>query len=200
MKSLHLGQVEDFPFIEPPPRKAVADGYQLLNELGAVDERNELTPMGHELSKLPLDPRVGRMILEARQRDALSEVLIIASALSGQDVRDRPMEQQQQADEKHKKFDDEKSEFMGYLKLWKWLGESRGGEGGAQALQPQAGATAARQLRQPAPRARVARHLLAAAHGDCRARLAPERRPRDLRAGPPVDAGRPAGQHRRQGR
>jgi ATP-dependent helicase HrpA len=129
MKSLHLGQVEDFPFIEPPPRKAVADGYQLLNELGAVDERNELTPMGHELSKLPLDPRVGRMILEARQRDALSEVLVIASALSGQDVRDRPMEQQQQADEKHKKFDDEKSEFMGYLKLWKWLGESRGGEG-----------------------------------------------------------------------
>ncbi|WP_431263024.1 ATP-dependent RNA helicase HrpA [Roseateles chitinivorans] len=129
MKSLHLGQVEEFPFIEPPPRKAVADGYQLLNELGAVDERNELTPMGHELSKLPLDPRVGRMILEARQRDALSEVLIIASALSGQDVRDRPMEQQQQADEKHKKFDDEKSEFMGYLKLWKWLGESRGGEG-----------------------------------------------------------------------
>ena len=129
MKALHLGQVEDFPFIEPPPRKAVADGYQLLNELGAVDERNELTPMGIELSKLPLDPRVGRMILEARKRDALSEILIIASALSGQDVRDRPMEQQQQADEKHKKFDDEKSEFMGYLKLWKWLGESRGGEG-----------------------------------------------------------------------
>ncbi|MDH0864644.1 ATP-dependent RNA helicase HrpA [Mitsuaria sp. GD03876] len=129
MKALHLGQVEDFPFIEPPPRKAVADGYQLLNELGAVDDRNELTPMGHELSKLPLDPRVGRMILEARQRDALSEILIIASALSGQDVRDRPAEQQQQADEKHKKFDDEKSEFMGYLKLWKWLGESRGGEG-----------------------------------------------------------------------
>ncbi|UXH77012.1 ATP-dependent RNA helicase HrpA [Roseateles amylovorans] len=129
MKALHLGQVEDFPFIEPPPRKAVADGYQLLAELGAVDERNELTPMGHELSKLPLDPRVGRMILEARQRDALTEVLIIASALSGQDVRDRPMEQQQQADEKHKKFDDERSEFMGYLKLWKWIGESRGGEG-----------------------------------------------------------------------
>ncbi len=129
MKALHLGQVEDFPFIEPPPRKAVADGYQLLNELGAVDDRNELTPMGNELSKLPLDPRVGRMILEARKRDALSEILIIASALSGQDVRDRPMEQQQQADEKHKKFDDEKSEFMGYLKLWKWLGDARGGEG-----------------------------------------------------------------------
>jgi len=129
MKALHLGNVDEFPFIEPPPRKAIADGYQLLQELGAVDDQNELTPLGGELSKLPLDPRVGRMILEARNREALTEVLIIASALSGQDVRDRPMEQQQAADEKHKKFDDEKSEFMGYLKLWKWLGESRGGEG-----------------------------------------------------------------------
>jgi len=129
MKALHLGQVDDFPFIEPPPRKAVADGYQLLAELGAVDEGNELTPIGRELAKLPLDPRVGRMILEAKSREALAEVLIIASALSGQDVRDRPMEQQQQADEKHKKFDDERSEFMGYLKLWKWLEESRGGVG-----------------------------------------------------------------------
>jgi len=127
MKALHLGQVDDFPFIEPPPRKAIADGYQLLAELGAVDEGNELTTIGRELSKLPLDPRVGRMILEAKSREALAEVLIIASALSGQDVRDRPMEQQQQADEKHKKFDDERSEFMGYLKLWKWLEESRGG-------------------------------------------------------------------------
>ncbi len=127
MKALHLGTVEDFPFIEPPPRKAIADGYQLLAELGAVDDRNELTDIGKELSKLPLDPRVGRMILEAKRRDALSEVLVIASALSGQDVRDRPMEQQQQADEKHKKFDDEKSEFMGYLKLWKWIEEGRGG-------------------------------------------------------------------------
>ncbi len=129
MKALHLGQVEDFPFIEPPPRKAVADGYQLLNELGAVDERNELTPTGKELSRLPLDPRVGRMILEAKNRQALDEVLIIASALTGQDVRDRPMDSQQAADEKHKKFDDEKSEFLGYLKLWKWLETSRGGEG-----------------------------------------------------------------------
>jgi ATP-dependent helicase HrpA len=129
MKALHLGQVDQFPFIEPPPRKAVADGYQLLNELGAVDDLNELTKMGAELSKLPLDPRVGRMILEARSREALAEVLIIASALSGQDVRDRPMEAQQQADEKHKKFDDEKSEFLGYLKLWTWIEEAKGGHG-----------------------------------------------------------------------
>ena len=129
MKTLGLGQVDDFPFIEPPPRKAIADGYQLLNELGAVDDANELTPMGKELGKLPLDPRVGRMILEARSREALAEILVIASALSGQDVRDRPMEQQQAADERHKKFDDDKSEFLGYLKLWKWLEESKGGAG-----------------------------------------------------------------------
>ncbi|GAB4550932.1 MAG: ATP-dependent RNA helicase HrpA [Rhizobacter sp.] len=129
MKSLHLGLVEDFPFLEPPPRRAIADGYQLLNELGAVDEQNELTPIGRELAKLPLDPRVGRMILEARDRQALTEVLIIASALSVQDARDRPMEHQQAADNAHKKFDDEKSEFMGTLKLWKWLEDAKGGQG-----------------------------------------------------------------------
>ncbi len=127
MKALHLGAVEDFAFIEPPQRRAIADGYQLLAELGAVDEQNELTPVGRTLAKLPLDPRVGRMILEARDRQALDEVLVIASALSVQDVRDRPMDKQAQADQQHAKFDDEKSEFSGYLKLWKWLGDSRGG-------------------------------------------------------------------------
>ncbi len=126
MKSLNLGLVEDFPFIEPPPRRAIADGYQLLAELGAVDEQNELTPMGQELARLPLDPRVGRMILEARSRQTLTEVLIVASAMSVQDVRDRPLEAQQAADEAHKKFDDERSEFLGTLKLWKWLEASRG--------------------------------------------------------------------------
>ncbi len=129
MKALRLGHVEDFPFIEPPQRRAIADGYDLLQELGAVDEYNELTSLGGELSRLPLDPRVGRMILEAKSRGALDEVLIIASALSVQDVRDRPMEAQQQADEAHKKFDDEKSEFTGYLKLWKWINAARGGDG-----------------------------------------------------------------------
>ncbi len=129
MKSLRLGQVEDFPFLEAPRAKAIADGYDLLGELNAVDDDNELTPIGQELSRLPLDPRVGRMILEARDRQALNEVLIIASALSVQDVRDRPMEAAQAADEKHKKFDDEKSEFMGYLKLWSWIEEGRGVHG-----------------------------------------------------------------------
>ena len=128
MKSLHLGVVDDFPFIEAPSKRAITDGYQLLAELGAVDDLNELTATGTELARLPLDPRVGRMILEARDRQALDEVLIIASALSVQDVRDRPMEAQAQADQAHAKFDDEKSEFSGYLKLWKWLSESRGGK------------------------------------------------------------------------
>ena len=126
MKSLHLGQVEDFPFLERPQGRAIADGYQLLNELGAVDDANEITPTGHELAKLPLDPRVGRMILEARTRGALEEVMVIASALSVQDVRDRPLELQQQADQAHSKFDDEKSEFSGYIRLWKWLNELSG--------------------------------------------------------------------------
>ncbi len=127
MKSLHLGIVEDFPFLERPSGRAIADGYQLLNELGAVDDANELTPLGQELSRLPLDPRLGRMLLEARSREALDEALVIASALSVQDVRDRPMEAQQQADQAHVKFDDEKSEFTGYLKLWKWIHDARGG-------------------------------------------------------------------------
>jgi ATP-dependent helicase HrpA len=127
MKALRLGAIENFAFIEPPQGRAMADGYQLLAELGAVDDDNELTDVGRTLAKLPLDPRVGRMILEAKDRGALDEVLVIASALSVQDVRDRPMDRQAQADQAHAKFDDEKSEFVGYLKLWKWLGDSRGG-------------------------------------------------------------------------
>ncbi|WP_293220007.1 ATP-dependent RNA helicase HrpA [Ottowia sp.] len=131
MKSLRLmpegARVEDFPFLEPPSGRAIADGYQLLGELGAADDAGELTPLGRELARLPLDPRVGRMILAGRERGALREVLVIASALSVQDVRDRPLEQQAQADQQHAKFDDEKSEFSGYLKLWQWLQDARGG-------------------------------------------------------------------------
>jgi len=129
MKSLNLGAVEDFPFLEAPPKRAIADGYQLLSELGATDDDNALTPIGRELAKLPLDPRVGRMILAARERESLREVLVIASSLSVQDVRDRPLEHQQAADQAHLKFDDEKSEFLGVLKLWSWLESSRGGHG-----------------------------------------------------------------------
>ena len=129
MKSLRLGAVEEFPFIERPQARAISDGYELLSELGAVDDANELTTTGKELARLPLDPRVGRMILEARTRQALEEVLVIASALSVQDVRDRPMDAQAAADAAHLKFDDERSEFTGYLKLWKWIMHARGGHG-----------------------------------------------------------------------
>jgi ATP-dependent helicase HrpA len=121
MKSLRLADVETFPFIEPPMGRAVADGYQLLQELGAVDDSNQLTPIGKQLAKLPLDPRVGRMILAARDSACLTEVLIIAAALSVQDPRDRPMDAQGAADNAHKKFADEKSEFQSYLNIWKWF-------------------------------------------------------------------------------
>ncbi|OQA31395.1 MAG: ATP-dependent RNA helicase HrpB [Betaproteobacteria bacterium ADurb.Bin341] len=120
MKSLKLTDVESFPFLEPPPGKAIADGYALLNELGALDEGNQLTGIGHGLAKLPLDPRIGRMIVAARDRGCLREVLVIAAALSVQDPRERPLDRQQVADEKHKLFADEKSEFLGWLKLWAW--------------------------------------------------------------------------------
>ncbi len=133
MKSLGLGAVEEFPFIEAPPKRAYADGYALLNELNAVDETNELTPIGRQLARLPLDPRIGRMILEARERQSLAEVLVIAAALSGQDVRDRPLDAQQAADEKQRPFDDERSEFMGTLALWRWIEAGRGNHGHAGA-------------------------------------------------------------------
>ncbi|MGH8808193.1 MAG: ATP-dependent RNA helicase HrpA, partial [Noviherbaspirillum sp.] len=121
MKSLRLADVESFPFIEAPMGRAIADGYQLLQELGAVDDSNQLTALGRQLAKLPLDPRVGRMILAARDNAALSEVLIVAAALSVQDPRDRPMDAQDAADNAHKKFADDKSEFTSYLKIWKWF-------------------------------------------------------------------------------
>ncbi len=133
MKALRLGEVEDFPFVEAPQGRAIADGYQLLAELGAVDDAKALTETGAQLARLPLDPRVGRMLLEAKSRGALDEVLVIASALSVQDVRDRPQEVQASADQAHVKFDDEKSEFAGYLKLWHWLEQSRGGRSAATA-------------------------------------------------------------------
>ncbi|CAG4884224.1 ATP-dependent RNA helicase HrpA [Georgfuchsia toluolica] len=118
MKSLKLGDVEDFPFLEAPAPRMIADGYQLLAELGAVDDDKQLTKVGSELAKLPLDPKVGRMILAARDRGCLKEMLVIASALSVQDPRDRPQEQAGSADQAHARWKDEKSEFLSWLKLW----------------------------------------------------------------------------------
>ena len=117
--SLDLGRVEEFPFVDPPSPKAVSDGYDLLAELGAVDEERALTPLGRELARLPLDPRVGRMLLGARAEGCLEQMLVIAAALSVQDPRERPLEKQAAADERHAKFADERSDYLAYLKLWK---------------------------------------------------------------------------------
>jgi ATP-dependent helicase HrpA len=121
--SLNLGKVEDFPFLDPPSPRAIADGYDLLHELGAVDEENVLTDTGRELSRLPLDPRVGRMLVAAKTEGCLEQMLVIAAALSVQDPRDRPLDKAAAADQRHAKFADERSDFLGYLKLWKAFGQ-----------------------------------------------------------------------------
>ena len=121
MKALGLKQIEDFPFVQAPLNRAIVDGYHLLQELGALTDDYQLTKIGRELAKLPIDPRVARMILAARDEGALREVLIIASALSVQDVRDRPVELRAQADSAHAKFNDASSEFLTHLKIWHWF-------------------------------------------------------------------------------
>ncbi|MGH8673547.1 MAG: ATP-dependent RNA helicase HrpA, partial [Burkholderiales bacterium] len=121
--SLNLGKVEEFPFLDAPTPRAIADGYALLAELGAVDESNALTSLGGELARLPLDPRIGRMLVAARDAGCLEEVLVIAAALSVQDPRERPLEKAAAADERHAKFADERSDFLGFLKLWKAIGQ-----------------------------------------------------------------------------
>ncbi|HEX2332471.1 MAG TPA: ATP-dependent RNA helicase HrpA, partial [Burkholderiales bacterium] len=118
-KSIGLGEVETFPFLDPPSPRAIADGYDLLTELGAVDESRELTSIGSELARLPLDPRVARMLVAAREEGCLAQLRIIAAALSVQDPRERPLERAAAADERHARFADEQSDFLAYLKLWK---------------------------------------------------------------------------------
>jgi len=120
--SLNLGRVEEFPFLDPPSARAIADGYALLQELGAVSEQRELTGTGRELAQLPLDPRVGRMLVAARAEDCLEQLLVIAAALSVQDPRERPLDKAAAADERHAKFADERSDFLAFLKLWKAFG------------------------------------------------------------------------------
>ncbi|HEV8605331.1 MAG TPA: ATP-dependent RNA helicase HrpA [Tepidisphaeraceae bacterium] len=123
MKALRLGDIQEFPFVEPPDYRSIRDGFQTLHELGAIDDRNELTRLGERLARLPIDPRIGRMIIEAEQEGCVREVLIIASALSVQDPRERPMDQQEVADSAHAKFRDENSDFMSYVKLWEMYHE-----------------------------------------------------------------------------
>jgi ATP-dependent helicase HrpA len=123
-KSLGLDDVENFPFLDPPSPRAIADGYGLLHELNAVDEHKALTGVGSELARLPLDPRVARMLVAARAEGCLDQVLVIAAALSVQDPRERPLERAGAADERHAAFADERSDFLAFLKLWKLQGES----------------------------------------------------------------------------
>ena len=118
-KSLGLGELEDFPFLDPPAPRAIADGYGLLQELNAVSEDRELTEIGRELARLPLDPRIGRMLVAARGERCLAQVRVIAAALSVQDPRVRPADKASVADERHVQFDDERSDFLSRLKLWK---------------------------------------------------------------------------------
>jgi len=119
MKSLQLGDIERFPFVEAPDRRMISDGYKLLEELGAVDGQQRLTETGRHLAKLPVDPRIARMVLAGKDQNALAEVLVIASALSVQEPRERPHEKQAQADQQHALFKDKESDFLAYLNLWK---------------------------------------------------------------------------------
>jgi len=121
MAALSLGDVEAFPFLEPPGPRAISDGYQLLQELGAVDAERKLTSLGGELAQLPVDPRIGRMVQAAREHGCIAEVLVIASALSVPDPRDRPLAKQQAADQAHLIFRDERSDFLSLLALWEFF-------------------------------------------------------------------------------
>ncbi len=120
MKALKLGAIEDFPFLERPNARLIADGYQTLLELGAVTKGLELTPLGAKLARLPIDPRIARMILAGQAEGVEKEVLIIAAALSVQDPRERPLDKQEAADAEHAEFRDEHSDFLSFLKLWEW--------------------------------------------------------------------------------
>ena len=118
MLASKLGDVETFPFIDPPSPAAIKAGYELLYELGAINEVNELTKLGHKLSRLPVDPTVGRMLLEAERRDAVDQILVIASALSIQDPRERPMDKEAAARTAHARFNHKESDFLTLLNIW----------------------------------------------------------------------------------
>ena len=125
MLHLRLGEITAFPFIEPPDGKAITDGFNLLQELSAVNRENQLTPLGRQLARLPVDPRMGRMLLEAAKLGSLQEVLIVASAMSVQDPRERPPERQQAADQAHAQWKDVDSDFAGLINVWRGFEEQR---------------------------------------------------------------------------
>ncbi len=121
MKLLGFGAIEQFPFIDPPDSRLISDGYRTLEELAAIDTGGNLTPLGRQLARLPVDPRIGRMLLAAEEHHCLRELLVIAAALSVQDPRERPLDRQQAADEIHATFHHEDSDFIAFLNLWRFL-------------------------------------------------------------------------------
>ncbi|QEU93345.1 ATP-dependent RNA helicase HrpA [Streptomyces kanamyceticus] len=130
MTAAGLGEIEKFPFIDPPDHRNIRDGVQLLQELGALDPaqkdpKKRLTQQGRKLSQLPVDPRLARMVLEADKNGCVREVMVIAAALSIQDPRERPAEKQAQADQQHARFKDETSDFLAFLNLWRYVREQQ---------------------------------------------------------------------------
>ncbi|GAA3095374.1 hypothetical protein GCM10020254_45800 [Streptomyces goshikiensis] len=130
MTAAGLGEIEKFPFIDPPDHRNIRDGVQLLQELGALDPSEKdahkrLTPMGRQLSQLPVDPRLARMVVEADKNNCVREVMVIAAALSIQDPRERPSDKQTQADQNHARFKDETSDFLSFLNMWRYVREQQ---------------------------------------------------------------------------
>ncbi|CAM5407808.1 ATP-dependent helicase HrpA OS=Streptomyces albaduncus OX=68172 GN=FHS32_004610 PE=4 SV=1 [Streptomyces griseoloalbus] len=130
MTAAGLGEIEKFPFIDPPDHRNIRDGVQLLQELGALDAaqkdpRKRLTQTGRKLAQLPVDPRLARMVLEADKNGCVREVMVIAAALSIQDPRERPADKQTQADQQHARFRDETSDFLAFLNLWRYIREQQ---------------------------------------------------------------------------
>lgn len=131
-RALHLGSLDSFPFIDAPQSEKIRDGYKTLFELGAIDDRRDLTALGKRLARLPVDPRIGRMILAADEHNCVSEMLIIASALELQDPRERPVERQQAADESHARFQHPRSDFLSILSLWDFFRDLKAKLSGSQ--------------------------------------------------------------------
>ncbi|WP_319448310.1 MULTISPECIES: ATP-dependent RNA helicase HrpA [unclassified Mycobacterium] len=125
MAAMGLGDIEDFPFLDPPDQRSIRDGVLLLRELGAFDREGAITDVGRRLAQLPVDPRIGRMILQADVEGCVHEVLVLAAALSIPDPRERPADREAAARQKHARFADEHSDFVSYLNLWRYLGEQR---------------------------------------------------------------------------
>lgn len=133
MVSLRLGDIEQFPFIQPPEHKAIRDGLNLLHELGALHDKQDkptLTATGRDLARIPLDPRMARMLIEANTNGCLDDVMVIVAAMTIQDVRERPLDFQAQADQAHARFKDKSSDFLSMLKLWDYIKQTRNEQSG----------------------------------------------------------------------